>query len=255
MTINQATFPGIVLYQRPYKEKDLLVKIFTQPYGKRMFFVRNIHKPNNVLKQPSFAFVRAEYIGTINDRGFSFLKEVKSMTFPKHTMSDLEAMAYASYLCHLVDASMPDREVDQVLFTQLEQALDKIETGFNPAIIANILEVQLLAKFGVMPQLHACQICQEDQGIFDFSVAFDGLLCQKHFDRDPRRLHWPARAAHFIKLFSQINFSILQSIQLNSQSQAMIRRAIDDLYDEYVGLHLKSKSFIDKLANFSNPLD
>ena len=31
---------GLVLYSRNYKEKDKLVKIFTESFGKRMFFVR-----------------------------------------------------------------------------------------------------------------------------------------------------------------------------------------------------------------------
>ncbi|MEG2705683.1 recombination protein O N-terminal domain-containing protein, partial [Lactococcus sp.] len=32
---------GLVLYTKNYREKDKLVKIFTESFGKRMFFVKN----------------------------------------------------------------------------------------------------------------------------------------------------------------------------------------------------------------------
>ncbi|MGX7415161.1 DNA repair protein RecO [Aerococcus christensenii] len=248
-------FLGIVLFQRPYKDRDALLKIFTRSKGKRMFFVKNLKSPNHFLKRACFPMARATYIGQINAHGFSFLNEVKTCYFPKQVQVDIEANAYASYLAHLVDASLEEGEVDEGLFDKLWQALEKIEEGNDSMVIANILEVQLLPKFGVDPHLKSCVFCQKDQGIFDYSVRYDGLICQDHFSRDPKRSHWSARAAHFIRIFSQLDYEAIQSISLNGKTKREIRQAIDSLYQEYVGLSLKSKSFIDKLINFDNPLD
>ena len=42
--MRDAETQGLVLYSRNYKEKDKLVKIFTESFGKRMFFVKNFGK-------------------------------------------------------------------------------------------------------------------------------------------------------------------------------------------------------------------
>ena len=64
-----ARFDGIVLFTRKYKEKDLLIKIFTKEFGKRMFFIKNIQRQNNGLREIAFPYMRASFVGTINDNG------------------------------------------------------------------------------------------------------------------------------------------------------------------------------------------
>ncbi|WP_394814988.1 DNA repair protein RecO, partial [Phocaeicola vulgatus] len=41
---------GIILFSRDYKEKDKLIKIFTESAGKVMFFAKGIHRANNPLQ-------------------------------------------------------------------------------------------------------------------------------------------------------------------------------------------------------------
>lgn len=43
--MRDAETQGLVLYSRNYKEKDKLVKIFTESFGKRMFFVKILENP------------------------------------------------------------------------------------------------------------------------------------------------------------------------------------------------------------------
>ena len=40
MARENTSFAGIVMYRRPYKERDLLVKFLTDKRGPMMFFVR-----------------------------------------------------------------------------------------------------------------------------------------------------------------------------------------------------------------------
>lgn len=248
-------FPGIVLTTRKHREKDMLIKIFTKNYGKRMFFIKNVQAPKQTLRSIAFPFVRGQFIGRINDNGLSFLHDSSEVLFPKATMTDITVNAHAAYLIGLVDASMEDGEVDARLFDKLWQALGCLETGYDASIVSNIFEIQILPKFGVAPKLDSCVFCGRNQGIFDYSVRYHGLLCEQHFAEDPRRSNWSPRAAHFIRLFSQIDYENIQSIDVKPETKKAIRSAIDELYEEYVGIHLKSKSFIDQLENIFNPLD
>lgn len=248
-------FNGIVLFTRKHREHDLLVKIFTRDYGKRMFFVRNGNRNNHAMRAIAFPFLQADFVGKLNQNGLSFLNDYGQVNYPKHIHSDIESVAYATYVSHLLDASMEDGEVDTHLYALYAQILDKMEAGLDPVIMTNIFEIKILAKFGVSPHLESCVICGQDQGQFDYSMQYGGLLCQRHFHRDERRLHWHPRAAHYIRLFSGIDSAAIHSIRVSQENKAFIRQAIDSLYEEYVGIHLKSRRFIDQLEKINPPLD
>ncbi|MDK6804191.1 DNA repair protein RecO [Aerococcus sp. UMB7834] len=248
-------FAGIILFTRKHREKDMLVKIFTREYGKRMFFLRNIQRAKNPLRPAAFAFVRGHFIGQVNASGLSFLNDVRDSLFPRLTTADISVNAYASYMTGLLDAALEDGEVNAILFDSLWQALGQLEASKDPAVVANIFELQLLPQFGVVPNLKACVFCGQADTVLDYSMKYAGFLCQKHFDKDPRRLHWTPRTAYLVQHLSQVNLSRLGSVSLGEANKRALRSAIDDLYEEYVGIHLKSRSFIDQLEKMINPLD
>ncbi|OYW71583.1 MAG: DNA repair protein RecO [Aerococcus viridans] len=250
-----ARFDGIVLFTRKYKENDLLIKIFTKEFGKRMFFIRNIQRTNNGLREIAFPYLRANFVGRINDKGFSFLSDVGDRYFPKTTIQNIEANAYAAYMVGLTDAAFEDFIPEDPLFDLLWQGLEKIEAGVDPTVVANIFEIQILPKFGVTPNFKSCAICGNTQGNFDYSMQYAGVLCEQHFHMDERRLHWSRRASYFIRMFSQIPYAKLGTVSLGQQTKSELRHALDMLYEEYVGIHLKSHHFISQMESFINPLD
>lgn len=63
---------GIILFTKDFKEKDKLVKIFTESYGKLMFFVKGAHRKNNPLLPAILPFTEAVYIGNFREEGLSF---------------------------------------------------------------------------------------------------------------------------------------------------------------------------------------
>ena len=116
-----------------------------------------------------------------------------------------------------MDAAIEDRVYDPHLYDFTRQALTQLEQGRDPEIITNIFELQLLQRFGVTPQLDHCSICGRREGIFDYSSKYGGVLCQEHFNQDLHRYHADPKAI-------------------------------------YVGLHLKSKRFLDQMQNWSGML-
>lgn len=66
--MRDAETQGLVLYSRNYKEKDKLVKIFTESFGKRMFFVKNFGK--SPYASSLQAFTDGKLTATINDGDF-----------------------------------------------------------------------------------------------------------------------------------------------------------------------------------------
>ncbi|RZI49445.1 DNA repair protein RecO [Lactococcus kimchii] len=236
---------GLVMYSRNYKEKDKLVKIFTESFGKRMFFVRNFGKSHYASSlQP---FTSAQLKATINDEGFSFIEDVSEISTYKQVSSDIFINAHASYLVSLADAAISDNHYDPALYGFLIQSLELLNQGFDREVITNIFELQVLNRFGVSINFSECAFCHTTSGPFDFSYKFSGCLCSRHFDEDLRRSHLDPNVLYLVNLFQEISLNELQKISLKPEIKEKIRQFIDGLYDEYVGIHLKAKKFLDSM--------
>ena len=55
-------------------------------------------------------------------------------------------------------------------------------------------------------------------------------------------------------IFKPLIFETLETISLKSEIKQELRQFMDQLYEEYVGIHLKSKKFIDSLADWGQLL-
>lgn len=245
---------GIILFTRDYKERDKLVKIYTESFGKLMFFVRGANKKNNPLSSAILPFTKATYIGEFKTEGLSFLNAGKNIESFRKIQEDIFIHAYATYLLNLVDAAIEDRVYDPFLYGFTSQALNLLNQEKDPEIITNIFETQLLNRFGVTIDWSCCAVCKKDQGKFDYSSAYNGLLCEQHWALDHRRYHADPKGIHFIRLFSSISLKDIQSIEVSEATKQAIRNILDELYEEYVGIRLKSKHFIDQMKSWENTL-
>ncbi len=54
-----------------------------------------------------------------------------------------------------------------------------------------------------------------------------------------------------VRMFSAISYDKISGIHLKEETKQAIRELIDQLYDEYVGIHLKSKKFIDQMKSWA----
>lgn len=246
---NKETY-GLVLYNRNYREDDKLVKIFTETNGKHMFFVKHGSKSRfNLAIQP---LTVAKFILKINDTGLSFIEDYKEVDSFKKINADLFKLSYASYVTSLADAAVPDGVADPQLFAFLKKTLLLIEEGLDYEILTNIFEIQILERFGVSLNFHECAFCHRVGLPFDFSHKYSGLLCPEHYVKDEHRSHLDPNVLYLVDRFQAIQFDDLKTISVKLEMKRKLRLFIDDIYDNYVGLRLKSKKFIDDLGIWGN---
>lgn len=245
---------GIVLYRRRHRERDFLVKIFTKRFGKVMFFVRGSKKQQGDLMQAIQPFSRATFIADIREGGLSFLRGSKDLETYRELQIDIFRNAYATYICALADAALEDKIMNLDMYYQIENSLNLLNEEYDPEVIMNIIEIKFLRNFGVAPNFIACSVCGKSEGIFDFSDKYHGILCSEHFYEDPRRLHVNPKAMHLIRLYSVLKLDKIGDISIKPETQQEIKRLIEHIYDESVGLKLKSKKFIDNLHEWEDTL-
>lgn len=246
-------FQGIVFSRKNYRERDMLVTILTNRFGFKTFFVRGVHKRGFKLASAILPFTHGNYIGRINDNGLSFITTTRDVSQYQQISNDIELNAYASYILGLAKEAFSDQKnnYSQIWFDQIESALKLIDEGINPSIITNIIEVKLLGCFGVQPNWQGCSICGRTDLPFDYSEIYGGLLCQNHFHLDENRLHLSQRTIYFLRKFSVIDLTKLNSINVKDQTVYNLRRALDEIYNSQVGVFVKAKKFLDQMNSWN----
>ncbi|MDR0298980.1 MAG: DNA repair protein RecO [Streptococcaceae bacterium] len=243
---------GLVLYSRAYKERDRLIKVYTEKFGKRQFFIKNA--VNSKFVASLQAFTSAELVATINDSGFSFIQDISEVKHYQRILEDFEANAYASYIVSLADIAIEDGEYDAALYAFLIQILEMMNRGKDVKVLTNIFELQLLSRFGSGLNLSECVICARQDLPMDYSFAFNGCLCQDHFDRDSHRLHIEPNIIYLANQFLNISLETLESISVKDENKKQLRKFIDILYDEYVGIETNAKKFINSMDDWAGVL-
>ncbi|WP_057896854.1 DNA repair protein RecO [Liquorilactobacillus oeni] len=246
-----AEFKGIVMFRRDYRERDMLVKILTDHYGFKMFFIRGARKRGFKMGASILPFTTAIYTGTINDEGLSFIDAAKDVSQYQKICQDILLNAYATYILGLVSAAFGDARALGRWYPKTVAALGAIDRGLDAGVVTNIVELQLLANFGVKPNLKRCVICGQTQGEFDFSESYGGLLCRKHWSVDTNRMHLDKRTVYFIRFLSSVDLLRLNSISLKEETKQKLRYVLDQIYNNDVGLNLKPKHFLDEMLKGS----
>lgn len=240
-------FRGLVLARYNYKESDLLVKMLTDQFGKRMFLFRRARKPGFKMAAAVLPFTVSDFVGQLNHPGLSYVQTVRGTTQFTHISADLTLNAYASYILALVDLAFDEGMAINQWFDFAVQALKLIDGGTDPQIVTNIAEIQLLPAFGVGPNWQGCSICGRNDLPLDFSDRYGGLLCADHFEADTHRYHASPRAIYYLRLFSQLDLNQLGKVEVAEQTRRELRRIIDRMYDGLVGVQPKAKRFLDEL--------
>ncbi|MCF6514987.1 DNA repair protein RecO [Lactobacillus sp. S2-2] len=245
------SFHGILMYRKDYKDNDMLVKFFTAEYGKKMFFVRGAKKKNFKMTSDILPFTYGEYTGNINDDGLSYILNASDTNHFKNITNDIFYNAYVTYIISLIDAAFPDSLKQVKWFNNLFYAQQHIDNGLDPEIITNLIELQLLPEFGVAQNFKDCVICGRNDLKLDYSESYGGLLCQNHFELDKYRISLDNDSLFYLKSLSETKIIDIKKIDVEKNTKKVLRQVIDKIYDNSVGINLKSKKFIDQMDQWS----
>lgn len=245
-------FKGIVLSRYNYNESDLLVKILTREYGKRMFLFRRARKPGFKMTVGVLPFTASNYVGVIRSNGLSYVSTLRGSQEFSNIGTDIERSAYATYILALIDLAFNDDVAIPKWYDFAALALQRIDAGADAQIICNIAEVQLLQAFGVGPHWQNCVVCGRSDLPLDFSDSYGGLICQNHWHLDEHRYHASQRAIYLLRRFSVVNLSDLGKIAVRKSTKDELRSCLDRIYDDLVGVTPRAKRFLDELNGGSS---
>ena len=119
MTINsEESIEGLVLKNKPYKENDMLVWIYTKTYGKMALIARGVKKMKSKNAPACQTISLGEYL-FVPRKGLSTLIKGSVIDYFVHIKEDIELEAYASYFIEYVYKYVLDNDPDEECYNNL----------------------------------------------------------------------------------------------------------------------------------------
>ncbi|MGE6259046.1 DNA repair protein RecO [Heyndrickxia sporothermodurans] len=244
---------GIVIRTSDYGESNKIVTLYTREFGKLGVMARGAKKTNSRLSAVSQIFTYGYFL-VQTGTGLGTMQQGEMISSMRLIREDIFKTGYASYVVELLDKGTDEKIRNPFLFELLNQTLNYINDDNDIDIITNIFEMKMLNVIGLYPVLNECAICGSKDGRFAFSIRENGLICHRCYEKDKYHLPTSQAAIKLLRLFYYFDLSRLGTISVKDDTKKELRKMISMYYDEYSGLHLKSKKFLDQIDKFRKML-
>ena len=238
---------GIILSETNYSESSKILNVLTKEHG----LIGVMSKGCRNMKSKLRGVSRKLIYGTIHiyykEKGLSTLIGVDVINSFSKTLMDLEKISYSSYILDLTNQVLKQND-DEEIFDLLKDTLIKIEEGLNPLALTNILELKLLDYLGVSPSIDACSHCGSDKQIVTISSDAGGYICKNCYNNEPLVSD---KTIKMIRMYYYVDIKNITKLDVSNQISFEINRFLDDYYDRYTGLYIKSKDFIKKINSLN----
>ena len=233
---------GIILNTRSYNETSKILDIFTKEYGVIGVLAKGCKSLKSNLRSVTDKLTYATFTIYYKKDKLSLLKEASVINNFNNIKKDIEKISYASYLLDLTNQVYKQNNSSD-LYCLLISALIKINEGFSPIVITNILELKYLNYLGIMPNLDGCIICGS-KNVVTLSSDKGGYLCKKCVTNEPISSE---KAIKLVRMYYYVDIDKISKLDLSKDIINEVNNFIDDYYDRYTGLYLKSKKFLKNL--------
>ena len=233
---------GIVINEKAYGETSKIINVITKEYG----LIGIIAKGARTLKSEfrvSTAKLSYAYFNIIYKEGkLSTLVSADIINPFKSIIKDINKISYAVYILELSEQVV--KQTNQNIFDLMLSGLIKINEGYDPLIIMNIIELKYLDYLGVMPVLDRCSVCGSTNNIVTLSSDKGGYVCKNCYSTEKIISE---KAIKLIRLFYYVDISKISKLEIGDVSKKEINDFLDMYYDRYTGLYLRSKTFLKNL--------
>lgn len=234
---------GIIISEVDYKESSKIINILTPELGIIGLIARGTKKIKSNLSGVTSKLTYGYFHINYKENKLSNLIEVDIINSFKNIRTNLDKISYATYLLELSSLAYKHEE-NKEIYNLLIASLKKIEEDFDPQVITNILELKLLEYLGIKPIIDSCVNCGTKDNIVTISSYKGGYLCKNCAKNEPIV---NIKTIKLLRMFYYVDIDKISKINISDNIKLELNRLIDDYYDRYSGLYLKSKTFLKKL--------
>lgn len=231
---------GIVISEYPFEESSKIIKVFT-----KSGIISIIAKGAKRLKSPFFSVTSKLSYGIFNinykENGLSNLLDVDVLNDYRNIKKDIVKISYATYITELITKAYK-HESNSNIFDLYIQSLDKISEGYDSLVITNILRLKLLDYLGIRPIIDKCVECGNTTDIATISSYYGGYICKNCLKNEKIV---STKTLSLIRMLYYVDISKIKKLDISLEVKKEINQFIDDYYDRYSGICLKSNIFLE----------
>ncbi|WP_349407866.1 DNA repair protein RecO [Pseudalkalibacillus sp. SCS-8] len=240
---------AIVIRTTDYGESNKVLTVYTKDFGKMGIMARGAKKTKSRLSSVSQLFTHAHFL-IQKGSGLGSLSQGEIIHSYRGIKQDIIKTAYGAYMVEFLDKVVEENKPSSALFEFLSLSLNYLDEGIDPDILKAIFEMKMLRISGVGPQVDRCVICGKREGNFSFSIGEGGFLCQQCRHADPHSAPLSTQTARLLNLFYHIDIARLGNVSVKNETKEVLQRILTTYVDEYTGIRLKSKRFLDQIQAF-----
>lgn len=236
---------GIILKETNYSESSKILNVLTKEYGLLGILSRGCRNMKSKLRSSSRKLIYANFNIYYKKNGLSTLISTDVINSYKNIVSNLDKISYATYIIDLTYQVIRQSDKKEI-FDILRSSLEKIDEGLDEAVITSIVELKYLHYLGVMPNIDECSICGNKTNIITLSGKVGGLICSNCYNDEYLVKDITIK---LIRMFYYVDIDKITKLQVKKDNLKEINRFLQEYYDEYTGLYLKSKKILEKIKN------
>ena len=229
-----------MISEYPFEESSKIIKVFTKDG-----IISIIAKGAKKLKSPFFSVTSKLSYGIFNitykENGLSKLIDVDIISDYRNIKKDIVRTSYATYITELI-TKVYKHENSSNIFELYIQSLDKLTDGYDASVITNILRLKLLDYLGIKPIIDRCVQCGNVTDIATISSYYGVYICKNCLKNEKIV---STRTISLIRGLYYVDISKIKKIDISEDVKKEIEEFIDDYYERYSGIYLKSKIFLE----------
>ena len=241
MKIEKVT--GIVLSDTNYSESSKILNVLTKEHGKIGIISKGCRNLKSSLRSVSSKLTYGYFNIYYKKEGLSVLISVDIINDFSNIKQDLFKIGYATFLSDLTNQVLKETSSNEI-FDLFINGLIKINDDFDPMIITNIIELKYLNYLGVMPIHDCCSVCGSNKKIVTVSSFSGGYLCVNCYKNE---YIVDEKTVKLLRMFSYVDISKIKELNILPKNKNEINRFLENYYDRYTGIYLKSKDFLTQL--------
>ena len=133
---------------------------------------------------------------------------------------------------------------DNNIYKLLIDSLKKIDEGYDYQVITNIFELKMLEFLGIKPVIDECVNCGSKHDIVTISSYRGGYLCKNCLHGE---VITNIKTVNYLRMFYYVDISKISKLEISDNIKKELSNFINDYYDRYSGLYLKSREFLQNL--------
>ena len=236
---------GIVISEQDFKESSKIINVFTKEYGIIGIMAKGAKSLKSPLRSTTTKLSYGVFTIYYKEDKLSLLKEVNIKDNFKNILKDITLISFATYLVELAKQVYKESENNNI-YDILISGLKKINSGFDPLVITNIIELKYLEYLGVLPVIDRCSSCGKQTNIVTLSADTGGYLCASCHTNEPIISD---ASIKLIRMYYYVDIDKIDTLNVKKQYKEGINNFLDLYYERYTGMYLKSKKFLNSMIN------